>query len=68
LSFAAGGGMTAGMDKAQDLRAERLAAKLRENLKRRKAQARGMAADRGDPAADLSTDSDARSPGHAGDR
>jgi hypothetical protein len=38
------------MDKTNDARAERLAAKLRENLKRRKAQARMMGANGDDPA------------------
>jgi hypothetical protein len=72
LSFAPRGGMTTAMDKAQDPRAERLAAKLRENLKRRKAQARGMGADRGDrgahPAQDSARHSDSRSPDRLEDR
>jgi hypothetical protein len=44
LSFAAGGGKAAAMEKKPDTlsREERLAAKLRENLKRRKAQARNL--------------------------
>jgi hypothetical protein len=37
--------MTAGKAPERDRRAERLAAALKENLKRRKAQARGRAAD-----------------------
>jgi len=37
--------MTAGKATQRDRRAERLAAALKENLKRRKAQARGRAAD-----------------------
>jgi hypothetical protein len=37
--------MTAGTPSDRDRRAERLAAALKENLKRRKAQARGRAAD-----------------------
>ncbi len=37
--------MTAGKADARDRRAERLAAALKENLKRRKAQARGRAAE-----------------------
>jgi hypothetical protein len=37
--------MTAGKADQRDRRAERLAAALKENLKRRKAQARGRAAD-----------------------
>ena len=37
--------MTAGKPSDRDRRAERLAAALKENLKRRKAQARGRAAD-----------------------
>jgi hypothetical protein len=42
LSFAAGGGKAAAMDRKPPplSREDRLAAKLRENLKRRKAQAR----------------------------
>lgn len=42
LSFAASGGKAGAMDKKPEAltREERLAAKLRENLKRRKAQAR----------------------------
>jgi hypothetical protein len=37
--------MTAGKPSDRDRRAERLAAALKQNLKRRKAQARGRAAD-----------------------
>lgn len=42
--------MTAGKttDRSKDERAERLAAALKENLRRRKAQARGRAADEAD--------------------
>jgi hypothetical protein len=42
--------MTAGKADHRDRRAERLAAALKENLKRRKAQARGRAADEAAPA------------------
>ena len=42
--------MTAGKASDGDRRAERLAAALKENLKRRKAQARGRAADEAAPA------------------
>jgi hypothetical protein len=42
--------MTAGKASERDRRAERLAAALKENLKRRKAQARGRAADEAEPA------------------
>jgi|HubBroStandDraft_6_1064221.scaffolds.fasta_scaffold7211444_1 hypothetical protein len=42
--------MTAGKGSERDRRAERLAAALKENLKRRKAQARGRAADEADSA------------------
>ena len=42
--------MTAGKADARDRRAERLAAALKENLKRRKAQARGRAGEEPPPA------------------
>ena len=45
--------MTAGKASERDRRAERLAAALKENLKRRKAQARGRAADEAVPAEEL---------------
>jgi hypothetical protein len=45
--------MTAGKASERDRRAERLAAALKENLKRRKAQARGRAADEPAPAEEL---------------
>jgi hypothetical protein len=51
LSFAAARGKARGMDKTPDSpsREERLAAKLRENLKRRKAQARQLDHGASDP-------------------
>jgi hypothetical protein len=45
--------MMAGKADQRDRRAERLAAALKENLKRRKAQARGRAADDAAPSEEL---------------
>jgi hypothetical protein len=45
--------MAAGKADQRDRRAERLAAALKENLKRRKAQARGRAADDAAPSEEL---------------